>query len=180
MKNKGKVLLASLLVVALLTISFGTVFATAPSSYQLVDPLAVAGSGSVKFTQLVLAPLYLPGTVTADNLILPDGFKTGQAQFSGNGIRVSGLKAGETVSLTFDYYFYNFMWSGSIYKWSGTQWMKLATTVIPAGADGVTSWAKVSGVGNGTYALIIGNYGLPPVDVQPTPVPTEIPPEIIG
>lgn len=179
MKNKGKVLLASLLVAALLTVSFGTVFATAPSTHQLVDPVAVAGSGSVKFTQLVLAPLYLPGTVNADNLILPLGFKTGQEQFSGNGIQVSGLKAGETVNLTFDYYFYNFMWKGSIYKWSGTQWVKLATTVVPEGADGVTAWAKVNGVGNGIYALIIGNYGVPPVDM-PTDVPTEIPTEIIG
>lgn len=179
MKKQSKVLIASLLVVGLMTLSFGLVFAMPASSHQLVDPMAVASRSGEKFTQLVLAPLYMPGTVNADNLILPVGFATGQEQISGNGLQVSGLKAGETVKLTFDYYFDNFKWTGFIYRWSGTQWVKLPTTVIPEGADGVTSWATVSGVGNGIYALIIGNYGLPPVDL-PTDVPTQIPTENIG
>ncbi len=169
MKKTGKVLLASLLVVGLLALSFNLAFAVGSSS-GLADPMVTPAFTGEKFTSLVLSPQYLPGTFEEDGLVYPKGFGPSQGQFSGSGISVSGLKAGETVSLSFDYKFYNFKWSGAIYSWNGTKWVKLATkTVLPTGDESMT-WATTSGVGNGTYALIIGNYGLPP-----TEVPTEEP-----
>ncbi len=170
MKKTGKVLLASLLVVGLLTLTFSLAFAMADPSTGLADPVVKPAFSGEKYTSLVLSPQYLPGTFEQDGLVYPKGFGPSQGQFSGSGLKVSGLKAGETVSLSFDYKFYNFKWTGSVYMWSGTKWVKLATkTVLPTGDDSMT-WATVSGVGNGTYALIIGNYGLPP-----TEVPTEAP-----
>ena len=171
MKKTGKLILASLLVVGLLTLSFNLAFAMADPASGLVDPTVKPAFSGEKYTSLVLSPLFLPGTFEQDGLVFPTGFGPSQGQFSGSGIKVSGLKAGETVSLSFDYKFYNFKWVGAIYSWNGTKWVKLATkTVLPTGDESMT-WATVSGVGNGTYALIIGNYGVPPTDV-PTPVPT--------
>jgi hypothetical protein len=177
MKKTGKVLVASLLVVGLLTLSFSLAFAmAAPASTELVDPVVKPALSGEKYTSLVLTPQFLPGTFEKDGLLYPKGFGPSQGQFSGSGIKISGLKAGETVSLSFDYKLYNFKWAGAVYSWNGTKWVKLATkTVLPTGDETMT-WATVSGVGNGTYALIVGNYGLPPTEV-PTEVPTELPTE---
>lgn len=170
MKKTGKFLLASLLVVGLLTLSFSLAFAMADPSSGLDDPTVKPAFSGEKYTSLVLAPQFLPGAIEQDSLVYPKGFGPGQGQFSGSGIKVSGLKAGETVSLSFDYKFYNFKWTGAVYSWDGTKWVKLATkTVLPTGDESMT-WATVSGVGNGTYALIIGNYGVPE---PPVPTPTE-------
>lgn len=168
MKKSGKVLLASLLVVGLLTLTFSLAFAMPDPSSGLVDPAATPANSGTKFTSLVLAPQYLPGTFEQDGLVFPLGFGPSQGQFSGSGLKVSGLKAGETVNLKFDHRYYNFMWTGSIYSWSGTKWVKVPTTVVlPKGDDSMTL-ATASGVGNGTYVLIIGNYGLPATEVAPT------------
>jgi hypothetical protein len=172
MKRTGKVFFATLLVVGLLTLSFNLAFAMEDSAGSLADPMVKPAFSAEKYASLVLSPQNLPGTFEQDGLVFPKGFGPSQGQFSGSGLKVSGLKAGETVSLSFDYKFYNFKWTGSVYSWNGTKWVKLATkTVLPAGDETMT-WATVSGVGNGTYALIIGNYGVPVPDV-PTPIKPE-------
>ncbi len=170
MKKTGKVLIASLLVVGLLFVTFGSVFAGVIAPTGLTDPVAKESFTGEKFTSLVLSPQYLPGTFEQGGLLYPKGFGPSQGQFSGSGLKISGLKAGETVTISFDYKFYNFMWKGSIYKWDGTRWMKLDTKVVLPKADETMTWATATGVGNGTYALIIGNYGVPAV---PTVIPTE-------
>lgn len=160
MKKTGRLLGATLLVVGLLAMSFTLAFAVGISS-ELSDPKVTPAFEGEDYKAQVLSPMYLPGTFEDGGLIYPTGFGPSEGQFSGSGIKISGLKAGETVSLTFDFKFYNYMWNGSVYKWSGTQWVKLATkTVLPTGDETMT-WATVSSVGNGTYALIIGNYGVP-------------------
>lgn len=174
MKKTGKALLASILVVGLLTLSFNLAFAmSAPVVVtQLADPVVKPAVSGQMYTSLVLSPQFLPGTFDKDGLVYPTGFGPSQGQFSGSGIKVSDLKEGETVSLSLDYKFYNFKWTGAIYSWNGTKWVKLATTtVLPTGDESMT-WATVSGVGNGTYALIIGNYGVPATAVVPTEEPT--------
>jgi hypothetical protein len=163
MKKTGKVLMALLLVIGLLTLTFGSVFAgmVAPVQTSLVDPVAKESFAGEKYTATVVAPPDMPGTKGEGGLIMPVGMGANQGQFSGSGLKISGLKAGETVSISFDFKFYNYMWKGSIYKWDGTRWVKLATkTVLPKGDETIT-WATATGVGNGTYALIIGNYGVP-------------------
>ena len=69
----------------------------------------------------------------------------------------------ETVSISFDFKFSHFKRTGSVYKWDGVRWVKVATKVVqPTGDDQIT-WATASGFGNGTYVLIIFNYGVPTV-----------------
>jgi hypothetical protein len=160
MKKTGKLLFVSILVFGLLTLSFGKVFAIS-SSTDLADPMAKPSFTGETYTTAVVAPNKLPGMVDTGSMFFPLGFTSGLAQVSGNGLTVSGLKPGETVNLSFDFKFYNYDWSGSIYMWTGTMWKKLPTTVTKPGPDGGTTWASVSGVGNGTYALIIFNYGNP-------------------
>lgn len=173
MKKNGKFFVASFLVVGLFALSFSLVFAIAPPAVGLAEPVVTPAFEGEVYTAVVLSPQYLPGTFEEGGLVYPTGFGPSQGQFSGSGIKISGLKAGETVSLSFDYKFYNFMWKGSVYMWNGTQWVKLATkTVVPSG-DGGSTWATVSGVGNGTYALIIGNYGVPATEVPPVVKSTE-------
>ncbi len=165
MKKSGKVLIATLLVVALLVVTFGSVFAgvvvVAPTG--LADPVATETFKGEKFTAKVVAPPYLPGTKEEGGKILPVGMGSDQGQFSGSGLTISGLKVGETVNIKFDFKFSNYMWKGSIYKWNGTKWVKLVTKVVAPVGDEQVTWATAAGVGNGTYALIIGNYGVPTV-----------------
>lgn len=173
MKKTGKVLIASLLVVGLLFVTFSSVFAgiitptSAPAG--LVDPVVKESFSGEKFTSLVITPFYLPGTFEQGGLLYPKGFGPSQGQFSGSGLKISDLKAGETVTISFDFKFYNYMWKGSIYKWDGARWVKLDTKVVLPKGDETMTWATATGVGNGTYALIIGNYGVPTVaPAEPT------------
>jgi hypothetical protein len=171
MKKTRNILLTSVLVLGFLALSFSNVLA-APN---LADPKATPTLPGTSFTATVLTEVALPGSeVGANQMIFPIGFMD-EAQFSGKGLMVSGLKAGETVTVSFDFYAYLHKWAGSIYQWSGAKWMKLPTTVT-LGEDGGTTWATSSGLGNGTYALIIGNYGPPePPVVKVDAIPTEIP-----
>lgn len=169
MKKSGKVLIASLLVVAMLVVTFGSVFAGVVAQTGLVDPVATETFAGEKFTAKVVTPPYMPGTKEEGGLIMPIGMGSNQGQFSGSGLTISGLKAGETVSIKFDFKFYNYMWKGSIFKWDGAKWVKVATKVVAPVGDEQITWATATGVGNGTYALIIGNYGVPTVEAtEPT------------
>jgi hypothetical protein len=169
MKKTLKILFGSFLVVGLLSVTLGQVFASSGGA-TASDPVVTLSNPGVMFTAVILEPSQLPGLATSpSDLILPLGFPSGQAQFDGNGVKVSGLKTGQTVKVTFNFPFYNFDWAGSIYMWTGTKWMKM-TTLFTTGTDGTSPSASVSGAGNGVYVLIMGNYGLP--EVQPTEVPT--------
>lgn len=169
MKKSVKGILALLLVIGLLTLTFGSVFAgmVAPVQSALSDPVAKESFAGEKFTALVVAPPDLPGTKVEGGLIMPVGMGSNQGQFSGSGLKISNLNAGETVSISFDFKFYNYMWKGNIYKWDGTRWVKLVTKVVMPVGDEIVTWATASGVGNGTYALIIGNYGVPTSAPEP-------------
>lgn len=161
MNKSGKVIVASLLVFGLLVVTFSTVFAGVITQTGLSDPVAKESFVGEKFTDSVVAPPYLPGTQDEGGMIMPVGLGSNEGQFSGSGLKVSGLKPGETVSVSFDFKFSNYLWKGSIYKWDGAKWVKLVTKVTAPAADESTTWATASGVGNGTYALIIANYGVP-------------------
>lgn len=164
MRKSLKVFVASLMVLGLLFVTFGSVFALPAPTTALAEPVAVESFAGEKFTAVVVTPPNLPGTMDEGGMIMPVGMGSGEGQFSGNGLKVSGLKDGETVSVKFDFKYYNHMWKGSIYKWDGTRWVKLATTVVPPAADESITWATASGVGNGKYVLIIGNYGVPKIE----------------
>ena len=178
MKSTGKFIVATMIVVVVLSLGFVQAFAMpspsmASSSANLNDPMVtispVASAGKVQLVEQSA----LPGTNEKGGMFFPKGFTDGQAQFSGMGVKISGLKNGETAKVSFDFRFSNFDWRGYVYQWNGSRWVKLATTVS-GGGEAVTTWANASNLGNGTYALIIFNYGVPDSEV-PTEEPTTIP-----
>jgi hypothetical protein len=172
MKKTFKILFVSLLVLGFLSFSFGKTFA---SGLSVMDPMAVSSNPDLQFSTKTLTPVELPGTTNnSSGMFLPLGFPDGQKQFDGNSLMVSGLKEGETVNLQFDFPLYSYKWSGTIYMWSGSEWMPLDTTVTQ-GADGSRNWATTNGVGNGVYALLMGYHGpahhAPVEEVASTPPP---------
>ena len=88
------------------------------------------------------------------------GYKEGDAQFGGSGLKISSLETRVTATLCFPFRDYNFKWKGVVSQWNGEKWTAL-TTYFPADAEGVTNWACTKGAGNGTYALITWYYGPP-------------------
>lgn len=155
MKKTGKILIASLFVVGLLSLTLSQAFAAG-----LVDPVAKPTVEGTEFEAVVLAQNELPGTVEGLGLTLPVGFPEGQAQFGGKGLMLSELMNGDTATVCFDFRYYHFEWWGFVAMWDGTSWVKLPTTVSQPD-EGATTWACASGVGDGTYALIMGSYGKP-------------------
>jgi hypothetical protein len=143
-------------------ISVGSVFASSSASKVDVwtDPVATANNGAA-FTSTILDTASLPGIVDDDaSMILPVGFTTDSGQFGGNGIVITGLATHtDTVSLTFSFPTYRYGWTGSIYQWSGSAWVKVATTIVAPTGENSMYYATASGLGNGTYALIMGYEG---------------------
>lgn len=158
MKKTAKIALALVLVFSLLAVNLGQVFASV--STNLTDPTVTPTFSGTNVVTTVLAVYHLPGIQDVSGMTYPIGFGPSEGQFSGKGVQVSGLKSWQTAKVCFDFRFSDYKWAGGVYMWNGTKWVKMTTTVTP-GAEGLPTWACVSGVGNGTYALIIGNYGLP-------------------
>ncbi len=133
----------------------------AKATVEFADPMTFPGAPGSTFVATVLTPVLLPGTVDGPGgLVLPVGFTTGQKQFGGNGLSISGLQAGESAKLCFDFPWYNFKWAGGVYQWNGTKWVPLGTTVTP-GVEGSNTWACAMTSENGTFALLMGYYGPP-------------------
>jgi hypothetical protein len=167
MKKTGKILLALLLVFGLLSANFSQVMAGIMVSSDLTDPVVTPTFTGTTVVTKVLAVYNLPGIQDVSGMTYPIGFGPSEGQFSGKGVQVSGLKSWQTAKVCFDFRYSGYKWAGGVYMWNGTKWVKMSTTVIPA-TEGLPTLACVSGVGNGTYALIIGNYGLPEVTPEPT------------
>ncbi len=169
------------IVIRLITLSLVAILAaTAPvmilitNPNAFIDPVVTEPTG-VDADAAIVTPPDLPGTQTGSGgKIFPIGFTLGQAQFGGNGVEVSGLAAGETVKICFDFPLYRYKWTGTIRMWNGTKWVPQATTVTP-GAEGTRTWACTPKAGNGIYALIIGYYGTPePAPVEPQQEPDQV------
>lgn len=163
MKNITRMTIASLLVVSALLVSVGSVFASSSASPVDVwsDPVATANNGA-SFTSEIIGTAKLPGIVDNDtSIILPVGFASDSGQFGGSGIVISGLAARtDTVNLTFSFPTYRYGWTGSIYQWSGSAWVKVLTTIVAPTGENSMYYATASHVGNGTYALIMGYEGV--------------------
>jgi hypothetical protein len=157
-------LFSCLLVLSLLLGSFGTAKA-APGDNPTVTPV----SGDTDLTTEVIAIASLPGvTELAGGMLAPAGFPAGEAQFGGNGIRVSAMDSGKATAC-----FYlsaaeiNQGWGGKVGVWDGTQWVLLATSIsLPEETNNAIACATISG--NGTYAFI--KYVTEP-DKLPTMLP---------
>jgi hypothetical protein len=143
-------LFSGLLVLSLLLGSFATAKA-APGDNPTVTPV----SGDTDLTTEIIAIASLPGvTELAGGMLAPAGFPAGEAQFGGNGIRVTGMDSGKATAC-----FYlsaaeiNQGWGGKVGVWDGTQWVLLATSIsLPEETNNAIACATISG--NGTYAFI--------------------------
>jgi hypothetical protein len=125
---------------------------------------------TVQYNSDVLGAVDLPGTEVLDNgKILPAGFNH-EMQFGGNGLEVSGLAAGKSVDVCFDFPTYRYSWNGVIKEWNGTKWVALPTTITSTN-ESSSSLACTTKVKNGTYALLIWYYG--PIESVVTTLPPD-------
>ena len=163
MKKSVSFGIAAILVFCLVLLSVTTVFAhPIYPLFTWTDPTATSMDKAVMFNSDILNPAQLPGTqMLGSGMYVPVGIPTPQSQFGGNGLVVSGLPDGKTVQICFSFPSYVFSWAGQVHKWSGTEWLPMPTTIIPATAEAYNTQACTYGAGNGTYALIIGFYGTP-------------------
>lgn len=163
MKNITRMSIASLLAVSVLLASVGSAFASTTASPVDVwtDPVATANNNAA-FSSEIVDTASLPGIVDDDaGMILPVGLIADSGQFGGSGIVISGLaNRTDTVNLTFSFPTYRYGWTGSIYQWSGSAWVKLPTTIVAPTGENSMYYATTSRVGNGTYALIMGYEGV--------------------
>ena len=151
MKKSILSVFGGLLVLTLLLGSFGSVKAATSDA-----PVVIPVSGDMVFTTSVVPIVALPGTTNFGTLPVPVGFPAGEAQYGGDGVRVTGMDSGKATAC-----FYlatikvNQGWSGKVAVWNGTKWVKLATTITPFD-ESPTSLACATITGNGTYAFIMG------------------------
>ena len=162
MKKTTRIAIAFALVTCLILVSVTTVFARRLPPFVWTDPVATSMDKTVMFNSDILNLPQLPGTqMLGSGMYVPVGIPTPQSQFGGNGLVVSGLPDGKTVQICFSFPTYVFSWAGQVHMWSGTEWMPMPTTIIPATSEAYNTQACTYGAGNGTYALIIGFYGTP-------------------
>ena len=150
MKKVFVPLFSMMLVLSLLLGSFATAKA-APGDPPTVTPV----SGDTDFSTEIVAIPALPGITTlSGGMLAPVGFPAGEAQFGGNGIRVTGMDSGKATAC-----FYlsaaaiNQGWGGKVGVWTGAKWLLLPTTItLPEETNNAIACATISG--NGTYAFI--------------------------
>jgi hypothetical protein len=139
-----------LLVVFMACVSSSSVYAnplTAASS-----TVTVAGqSGDMDFTAIPLDAGSLSGIQSVDGMTYPSGFPAKEAQFIGQGVRVEGHSYGKATAC-FAFRSSAEGWTGNVYRWNGTKWVKLVTTVNNGGEGTPTACADF--FGNGEFALI--------------------------
>jgi len=140
------------------TVVFAGAIPTTPIVWQ--DPTATTDSSLIPYTAAVVDTWQLPAGIetTGKQLTVPLGFPADQIQFGGKALKVGDLAEGKTITICFDFPVYRYDWSGAVYMWDGSEWVKQATTVTTT--DGSTqACAKVSA--NGYYALLIQFWGTP-------------------
>lgn len=133
------------------------------------DPIVTPVSGDTDFITEIIAIASLPGVVELEGgMLAPVGFPDGEAQFGGNGIRVTGFDSGKATACFFlSAAEINQGWGGKVGVWDGINWVRLATTITtPEDTNNAIACATITG--NGTYAFI--KYVTQP-DLLPTALP---------
>ncbi len=149
MQKFRKFLLVSVLILTFVLASFSSAKADSADA-----PTITPVSGDQVFSSSFVSPEALPGSMKLGELTVPVGFPSGEAQFGGLGITVSGMDYGQ-ASLC-----YNIKtaavdqgWGGKVGLWTGTKWELLPTT-ITAPTEGTLASACATISGSGTYAFI--------------------------
>jgi len=169
MKKLTKFVSISLLLFAMLVLMVGQVFAmklpvvTTPTP-GFTDPIVTPVKASDTFTSSVVGIAYLKGAVQLETQLMAPVGRTDE-QFGSNGLVLSNLTGKEKAKACFYFPGYNYQWSGNVFMWNGTKWVKQTTTITNDPA--ATPLACATGLGNGTYALIIYYWG-PKEIAQPT------------
>lgn len=139
-----------LIVITLLLGSFGIARAAADD-----DPVVTPVSGDNEFATEVIPIASLPGTnELATQMLAPVGFPAGEAQYGGNGVRVSGLSTGKaSACFTLSTAAIDQGWGGKVGVWNGAKWVLLPTSITPL-QESPNSLACATITGDGTYAFI--------------------------
>jgi len=157
MRKSIKSMFVLLLVLGLVAVVFGPVFATPyKTTPTLRDPVVTPVKASDTFTSSIVEVGYLKGAVQLESQLMAPVGRTDE-QFGSNGLVLSDLTGKEKAKACFYFTGYNYSWAGSVFKWNGTRWVKQVTTITNDPA--ATPMACASGLGNGTYALIIYYWG---------------------
>lgn len=159
MKKMMRVVLVSFLLLVMLVFSFGQAFAIPnpiPKATGFTDPVVTPLKSTDTYTSEVVGLAYLKGVTQAENQLMVPVGRTDE-QFGSNGVVIGGLTGKEQVKACFDFRGYQFKWTGSVFMWNGTKWVKQATTFTDDPA--ATTKACATNLGNGTYALIIYYWG---------------------
>jgi hypothetical protein len=168
MKKTIKSMFVLVLVLGLVAVVFSPVLAkkidTTPT---LRDPMVTPVKATDTFTTSIVEVGYLKGAVQLENQLMAPVGRTDE-QFGSNGLVLSDLTGKEKAKACFYFTGYNYKWAGNIFKWNGSRWVKQTTTITNDPA--ATPMACATGLGNGTYALIIYYWG-PQEMAQPTTLP---------
>jgi len=148
---RKSIAISLLLVFTLLLGSFTTTQAAAGD-----DPMVTPVSGDLEFTTEIVPIAHLPGTTAlASQMLVPVGFPAGEAQFGGNGIRISSMDSGKaTACFSLNTVAVKQGWGGKVSVWNGAKWVLLPTTISTTSDEAASTTACATISGNGTYAFI--------------------------
>jgi hypothetical protein len=163
MKKITRYSISVLLVLCMIMVTTTVVFAgsgptASTSTIVWQDPTGTTDSALIPYTAEVLDTWKIPGTeINGKQLTVPLGYAVNEIQFGGKALKVSDLASGKSINVCFDFPLYRYDWSGEIYMWDGTEWMKQVTTIT---TDNPTQ-ACTRVYANGYYALLIQFWGTP-------------------
>jgi hypothetical protein len=154
MKKASTILLSTLMCVSLLLSTCGTAQAGTVSAANLPDPTLTLLTGAPDYAAAVTPLAKLPGVTTMDSgTFVPVGYETGEKQFEGSGLILTGFNYG-SASLCFPLAGTSSGWGGQVGKWNGSKWDLLSTTINPPNGDDSYAWACTVIYGDGTYAFL--------------------------
>jgi hypothetical protein len=149
---KGRVLLAFSFILVL-SMFFST-FGAAQAAPLQSDPVVTVISGAAGLKTTVIALENLPGSyVGSEGLTLPVNSPTGDMQFGGDGVQVSGLEGG-SANACFATKPPAEGWSGKVYSFNGSKWVSVESTTTE-NEEGLFAKTCATIYHDGTYALII-------------------------
>ncbi|MEA5077826.1 MAG: hypothetical protein VB013_04575 [Anaerolineaceae bacterium] len=160
MRKKGLFLVVFFVVISLLLSAFSAVKASPLQDQGTVTLL----SGGTSMQTKTIRMEELPGTVVGNSgLFLPVNNPSGEIQFNGDGIQISGL-AGGSASVCFNTLASSSGWVSAIYRWTGEKWNKLDTTQSNY-AESNQAKACSTVDSDGTYALLM-SYTFKDVEIK--------------
>lgn len=160
MKKNTRFVAAIALSLCIVLMSVSTVFASTTTDEEWTDPTVQGKTSDTVYAYDVLTEAEIPGSINNDaTMIIPSGFD-GMKQFGGSGIKIFDLAtSADTVSITFAFPTYQYGWTGGIYKWDGSEWVAVKSTLVAPTGENSLYHVTASKVGNGIYALLVNYTG---------------------